>query len=639
MLCFATLLAWINELRDSPNEYLWRRLEALVECMVSEDQGIPIRNVKNFMSVIPSSDIVLWFMVHAGADDVAEAVHLASRTAAMGYLFPIDDHAMTVKNDSHTYYRFQAPCLYPSRCPEADTVDYAVYLCKRTMQNKHRLELADFEAERLASLQSLYYHKWEFIYMQAEAEMKVDKKRDKLERVVLESQEAAFWNVHRPAPGCVNTTEVDMRKLCRAKRPKKTGLAAGRLHPVTFPIPVASGSAGNLLFSVLEGLSPAEKVTKLRASEHKRIKASKAIENLQNYCDQYFDFDMLLYCATTSTSGSGYDGGGGGSGGGAGSSSKALATTGGVDMAGAVAAASAVSTAHHLLLPRKTSAGLNVTHGAVVNLILGPPPASSVAGPSGDTQVDFVGQSNPWLSDNVTAAAENYWGSSIAVGVGSSGLGNAVQLGELSIPRVKRWSFSFQELLKDPLGRAKFQCWLEKEFAAENLMFWQECQDLKSAPLRELPQRIQSIYSHYLSLTAPEPVNVDSKVREAVFRRLGLLRLLPPLNQETAGMESLMEGTMLEPSSLNAAATSAPVVVGAGASHADRYCFEEAEDQIFQLMKSASYCRFLRSDIYRELFANSTTKKKQSKKHRVAVGAGAGGGGGGGGVVVFATND
>lgn len=133
-------------------------------------------------------------------------------------------------------------------------------------------------------------------------------------------------------------------------------------------------------------------------------------------------------------------------------------------------------------------------------------------------------------------------------------------------------------------------------------------------------------------------MNVDSKVREAVFRRLGLLRLLPPLNQETVGMETLMEGTMLEPPSLNADATLSPVVVGAGASHADRYCFEEAEEQIFQLMKSASYCRFLRSDIYRELFANSTTKKKQSKKHRVAVGAG-GGAGGGGGAVAFTSND
>lgn len=98
-----------------------------------------------------------------------------------------------------------------------------------------------------------------------------------------------------------------------------------------------------------------------------------------------------------------------------------------------------------------------------------------------------------------------------------------------------------------------------------------------------------------------------------------------------------MDGSLIEPSSLsvteNSTNTSITKVVGVGASHADRYCFEEAEEQIFQLMKSASYCRFLRSDIYRELFASSTTKKKQSKKHRVTVT------GSGGGNVAFAGND
>lgn len=48
----------------------------------------------------------------------------------------------------------------------------AVYLCKRTMQNKTRLELADYEAENLARLQKLLARKWEFIYMQAEAQIK-----------------------------------------------------------------------------------------------------------------------------------------------------------------------------------------------------------------------------------------------------------------------------------------------------------------------------------------------------------------------------------------------------------------------------------------------------------------------------------
>lgn len=52
------------------------------------------------------------------------------------------------------------------------SVCVAVYLCKRTMQNKQRLELADYEAENLARLQKTFSRKWEFIFMQAEAQAK-----------------------------------------------------------------------------------------------------------------------------------------------------------------------------------------------------------------------------------------------------------------------------------------------------------------------------------------------------------------------------------------------------------------------------------------------------------------------------------
>ncbi len=47
--------------------------------------------------------------------------------------------------------------------------------------------------------------------------IRVDKKRDKFERNVLDSQERAFWDVYRPAPGCINTTEQDIKKLMRRK--------------------------------------------------------------------------------------------------------------------------------------------------------------------------------------------------------------------------------------------------------------------------------------------------------------------------------------------------------------------------------------------------------------------------------------
>ena len=41
---------------------------------------------------------------------------------------------------------FQTPYFWPSNCWEPENTDYAVYLCKRTMLNKTRLELADYEA-------------------------------------------------------------------------------------------------------------------------------------------------------------------------------------------------------------------------------------------------------------------------------------------------------------------------------------------------------------------------------------------------------------------------------------------------------------------------------------------------------------
>ena len=61
---------------------------------------------------------------------------------------------------------------HETRLDKCSCSSLAVYLCKRTMQNKTRLELADYEAENLARLQKLFARKWELIYMQAEAQIK-----------------------------------------------------------------------------------------------------------------------------------------------------------------------------------------------------------------------------------------------------------------------------------------------------------------------------------------------------------------------------------------------------------------------------------------------------------------------------------
>uniref|UniRef100_A0AAX7VVK8 Regulator of G protein signaling 6 n=1 Tax=Astatotilapia calliptera TaxID=8154 RepID=A0AAX7VVK8_ASTCA len=200
------------------------QIEDIITRIQDETDGVPIRTVKSFMTKIPSvvtgADIVQWLMKNLSIEDPAEAMHIGSLIAAQGYFFPISDHVLTLKDDG-TFYRFQAPYFWPSNCWEPENTDYAIYLCKRTMQNKTRLELADYEAENLARLQRAFARKWEFIYMQAEAQVKIDRKKDKIERKILDSQERAFWDVHRPVPGCVNTTEMDIRKCRRMKNPHR----------------------------------------------------------------------------------------------------------------------------------------------------------------------------------------------------------------------------------------------------------------------------------------------------------------------------------------------------------------------------------------------------------------------------------
>lgn len=53
----------------------------------------------------------------------ADALHLSHLIASHGYLFQIDDHVLTVKNDG-TFYRFQTPYFWPSNCWEPENMDY-----------------------------------------------------------------------------------------------------------------------------------------------------------------------------------------------------------------------------------------------------------------------------------------------------------------------------------------------------------------------------------------------------------------------------------------------------------------------------------------------------------------------------------
>uniref|UniRef100_A0A4W2CVC0 Regulator of G protein signaling 7 n=1 Tax=Bos indicus x Bos taurus TaxID=30522 RepID=A0A4W2CVC0_BOBOX len=247
------------------------KMEDVIARMQDEKNGIPIRTVKSFLSKIPSvfsgSDIVQWLIKNLTIEDPVEALHLGTLMAAHGYFFPISDHVLTLKDDG-TFYRFQTPYFWPSNCWEPENTDYAVYLCKRTMQNKARLELADYEAESLARLQRAFARKWEFIFMQAEAQAKVDKKRDKIERKILDSQERAFWDVHRPVS--VYGLQNDIRSHSPTHTPT----------PETKP-------------PTEDELQQQIKYWQIQLDRH-RLKMSKVADSLLSYTEQYVEYDPFL---------------------------------------------------------------------------------------------------------------------------------------------------------------------------------------------------------------------------------------------------------------------------------------------------------------------------------------------------------
>uniref|UniRef100_A0A8C6TXW0 Regulator of G protein signaling 6 n=1 Tax=Neogobius melanostomus TaxID=47308 RepID=A0A8C6TXW0_9GOBI len=268
---------------DSPNMIVYRKIEDIVTRIQDEKAGgVSIRTVKSFLSKIPSvvsgkGDIVQWLIKNLNIEDPAEAIHLGSLIAAHGYIFPISDHVLTLKDDG-TLYRFQSPYFWPSNCWEPENTDYAIYLCKRTMQNKARLELADYEAENLARLQRAFARKWEFIFMQAEAQVKIDRKKDKAERKILDSQERAFWDVHRPVPGCVNTTEMDIRKCRREKNPH-------RVKKSVYGVPDDGQSQP----------SPVLKISFLNIQLDRHcMKVSKVADSLMCYTEQFMEYDPFV---------------------------------------------------------------------------------------------------------------------------------------------------------------------------------------------------------------------------------------------------------------------------------------------------------------------------------------------------------
>ncbi|XP_074100690.1 uncharacterized protein LOC141528482 isoform X1 [Cotesia typhae] len=249
------------------------KMEELVRKMQDPENGVPVGSQKQFLTSIPAAfmgyDLIEWLMERLSIEET-EAVHLANQICQYGYFFPVNDSKnLTVKDDS-SLYRFQVPYYWPWQHRPPDNVDYAIYLQKRTLRNKQRHALEDYEIEALASLRKNLVNKWELIHMQAEEQVRLFKDRKKGDKIVSDSQERAFWRVYRPPPGYTSSLEVP-------------------------PVPTRArpGTRPTLRKRTLTDIQ--REVELLRNSlTRTRIKVSAAIENIKNYFETYMDYDPMI---------------------------------------------------------------------------------------------------------------------------------------------------------------------------------------------------------------------------------------------------------------------------------------------------------------------------------------------------------
>lgn len=104
---------------------------------------------------------------------------------------------------------------------------------------------------------------------------------------------------------------------------------------------------------------------------------------------------------------------------------------------------------------------------------------------------------------------------------------------------------------------------------AENLSFWEACEELRHGGQAQVPALVDAVYQQFLAPGAARWVNIDSRT-----------------------MERTLEGL--------------------GRPH--RHVLDDAQLHIYMLMKKDSYPRFLKSDLYKDLLAEAVVPLETKRR-------------------------
>ncbi|XP_050501457.1 regulator of G-protein signaling 9 isoform X1 [Diabrotica virgifera virgifera] len=249
------------------------KMEGLVrEMQDTEHGGVPVRSQKLFLTSIPAAfmgyDLIEWLMERLGIEE-SEALNIANQLCQYGYFFPISDSKNLVVKDDSSLYRFQNPYYWPWQNRPPDNVEYAIYLSKRTLRNKQRHGLEDYEIEAMSNLKKNLANKWDFITGQAEEQVKLSKGLKKADKLVSDSQERAYWRVHRPPPGMVSS-----------------------LEPCPVPTRSWNGSTRTRKKTIEDCRREVELLKKSLSKT--RVKVSQALESMVQHVEIYMEYDPLI---------------------------------------------------------------------------------------------------------------------------------------------------------------------------------------------------------------------------------------------------------------------------------------------------------------------------------------------------------
>uniref|UniRef100_A0A4W3JZ48 Regulator of G protein signaling 9a n=1 Tax=Callorhinchus milii TaxID=7868 RepID=A0A4W3JZ48_CALMI len=172
------------------------QIESLVIEMQDPENGIKTQTQRVMIATIPHAltgqDLLEWLIQRLQIED-EECQNLGNLIVNLGYLYPLQEPKNLILRPDSSLYRFQTPYFWPTQQWAAEDTNYAIYLAKRNIRKKGMLE--EYEKENYNLLNKKINHKWDFVIMQAKEQHRASKERRKTDRIVLDRQEKAYWQV------------------------------------------------------------------------------------------------------------------------------------------------------------------------------------------------------------------------------------------------------------------------------------------------------------------------------------------------------------------------------------------------------------------------------------------------------------